>query len=225
MIVINEICWMGTAVSANNEWLELYNSGGESVNLSGWSLIAKDGKPKIILEKEIKPQGFFLLERTSDESVPEKKADLIYTSALSNKGEHLQLLDKDGKVIDEVNCQDGWWQGDNKSKQTMERVNDSLSGHDSLNWQTSQGGGGTPKSQNSLVPKIKTPETANLLASPSSVSLTASVEEKTEEKTAFTEPQLSWGFSPIFLLALAAALVFSLSILFLKNRLLKKQTV
>ncbi len=222
MVVINEICWMGTSVSANNEWLELYNSGGESVNLSGWSLIAKDGKPKIILEKEIKPQGFFLLERTSDESVPEKKADLIYTSALSNKGEHLQLLDKDGKVIDEVNCQDGWWQGDNKTKQTMERAGPAS---DPANWQTSQNAGGTPQAQNSLVPKIKTPETANLLASPSSASLAAATAVSAEEKTIFTQPQPSLSFSFVFLLALVTALVFSFSILFLKNRLLKKQTV
>jgi len=221
MVVINEICWMGTAVSANDEWLELYNSGEKSVNLNGWSLAAKDGKPKIILEKEIKPQGFFLLERTSDESVPSEKADLIYTGALSNKGEYLQLFDKDGKVVDEVNCQDGWWQGDNKTKQTMERVS-AASGP--ANWQTSQNAGGTPKTQNSFAPKIKAPE---LLASPSPapVSLTAATTASTEEKTTFTELRPSLGFFSIFLLALATALVFSFSILFLKNRLLKKQTV
>ena len=104
----------------------------------------------------------------------------------------------------------------------MERVNDSLSGNDFLNWQTSQNAAGTPKTQNSLISKIKTPE-ANLLTSPSLISLTTATTASTEEKMAFTELQPSLSFSSLFLLALAAALVFSLSILFLKNRLLKKQ--
>ena len=37
-IVINEIAWMGTTVSANNEWMELYNPTDASISISNWTL-------------------------------------------------------------------------------------------------------------------------------------------------------------------------------------------
>ena len=40
-IIISEIAWMGTTVSANYEWIELQNTGSSSVNLSGWTLELK----------------------------------------------------------------------------------------------------------------------------------------------------------------------------------------
>jgi len=39
-IVINEIAWMGTENSANDEWIELYSD--QQVNLTGWILEAAD---------------------------------------------------------------------------------------------------------------------------------------------------------------------------------------
>ncbi len=152
-IVINEIAWMGGVNSYTDEWIELYNNTDTLIALEGWILRATDGKPNISLEKTIAPKGFFLLERTNDVSVPDISADQIYTGDLGNSGEHLELLDARGNLIDRVNAfGSSWigWGGDNTTKQTMERINPKLTGSASTSWKTSLTAGGTPKAQNSV---------------------------------------------------------------------------
>ncbi len=141
-IIINEIAWMGTDISASDEWIELYNPTNQEVDLTGWIIKAADGTPKITLSGKIAAGGYFLLERTNDESAPETPADQIYTGALSNNGEALELYDAQSNLIEQVNFSDGWPAGDNNTKQTMERK-------DAIGWQASQNAGGTPKAKNS----------------------------------------------------------------------------
>lgn len=140
-IVINEIAWMGTVVSANDEWLELKNLSGQTIDLSGWTLKAIDGSPEIELAGAIEAQSFFLLERTDDSTVPEISADLIYSGALGNLGEVLELRDNQNNLIDIIDANVGWPAGNNENKKTMERIDNG--------WQTSDNVGGTPKAQNS----------------------------------------------------------------------------
>lgn len=140
-IIINEITWMGTEVSHNDEWLELYNNTETDIDLNGWTLKASDGSPNITLEGIVTSGGYFLMERTDDSTVPNIEADLIYTGALGNTGENLELRDSQNNLIDSVNFPDSWPAGNNDTKQTMERINNT--------WQTSQNPSGTPKAQNS----------------------------------------------------------------------------
>lgn len=148
-VIINEIAWMGTEVSFNNEWLELFNNTNQDIDLTGWILRAVDGIPEINLKGVILAKNFYLLERTDDNTVPEVTSDQIYTGALGNSGEDFKFFDNLGKLIDSVTCEDGWFSGDNETKQTMERKNPLLLGNNSENWATSQDPGGTPKNQNS----------------------------------------------------------------------------
>ncbi len=141
-VVINEIAWMGTVNSVNDEWIELYNQTNQSIDLMGWTLTAVDGQPKINLIGSIAPGGYFLLERTSDDSAPGVTADQVYTGALGNGGEILELRDKDNNLIDKIDASLGWPAGDNTTKATMERKADG-------GWQASQNSGGSPKAQNS----------------------------------------------------------------------------
>lgn len=141
-VLINEICWMGTEVSSNDEWLELYNSTESEVDLTGWRLEAEDGSPQIQLSGIIPAGGYFLLERTDDETVLAITADQIYSGSLGNTGEWLKLYDSQNNLIDELNASESWPGGNNTSKQTLER-----SGLD--NWQTSKDAFGTPKAANS----------------------------------------------------------------------------
>lgn len=150
-VVINEIAWMGTQVSYNDEWIELYNNTNSSLNIDGWVLKTADGTPKINLGGAIAVSGFYLLERTDDNTVSSIPADQIYTGALGNSGEKLELYDSFGNLIDRVDSSSGWFSGDNSTKQTMERINSKVSGNDASNWQTSQNPGGTPKAANSIV--------------------------------------------------------------------------
>ncbi len=150
-IVINEIAWMGTEKRLpNDEWIELFNNTNNVLDIDGWKIAADDGSPEILLGGNIEPKGFFILERTNDETMPETKADLIYKGGLNNKGEYLQLFDRQGNLIDSVQCQDGWLYGDNETKQTMERKDSLLNGDSPDNWQTSQASKGSPKKENSL---------------------------------------------------------------------------
>jgi hypothetical protein len=140
-VVINEIAWMGTASSSNDEWMELKNNTGAPIDLSGWTLQTADEKIKISLTGAIPANEFYLLERTDDNTVPDITADQIYTGALSNNGQDLWLYDGNNNIIDEADFYAGWTAGDNATKQTIERI-------DNNNWQTSKDVGGTPKTQN-----------------------------------------------------------------------------
>lgn len=148
-IIINETAWMGTESSANSEWVELYNNSDQPVDLTNWTLTAADGTPSVVLSGIIPAKGYFILERTSDETLPAVIADQIYTGAFSNSGENLELKNSSGDLIDALNCSSGWFAGDNTTKQTMERKDSSIAGNDSNNWQSSQNPGGTPKEANS----------------------------------------------------------------------------
>jgi hypothetical protein len=138
-VVISEIAWMGTSVSANAEWIELQNTGSESVNLSGWTLAGATGSPNITLSGTIAGSGYYLLERTSDASVPSVTADQIYSGALANTGLTLLLKDQTGATVDTVAGGTDWASigGDNTTKQTPQRVGST--------WSTAEP---TPRAQN-----------------------------------------------------------------------------
>lgn len=197
-VIINEVCWMGNENSPNDEWIELYNETDSDVDLNGWKLIAQDDKPEIFLSGTIPTRGFFILERTDDTTIPDISADIIYTGALNNQGEYLQLIDGQGNIIDEIDCTNGWPAGDNKTKQTMERMRN--------NWQASESPGGTPKAINSL--GIPTSEVGEIAAIPQSPTL----------------PQFSNDFITILLSGLPISLASSVSILALKRKMAYHKT-
>jgi len=151
-IVFNEIAWMGTQVSGNDEWIELKNLSSEPINLSGWQILDKNQDIKIFFDEEdiIPPFGFYLLERSNDQTVPTIKADKIYTGNLSNENEQLYLFDNNCQLRDKIVSP--WPAGDNNSKRTMERNSLSIvpaATTQDLSWQTSYQPGGTPKAENS----------------------------------------------------------------------------
>ena len=119
--LINEVIWMGTANSVNDEWIELKNIWGISLDLTGWQLLDKDQQIKIIFsEKDVIPaNGFYLLERTNDDSAPNVSADLIYTGALNNTDEALYLFNADCQLEDEVVANLDWPAGNNIEKDNL----------------------------------------------------------------------------------------------------------
>src|SRR3989344_5411471 len=119
-VIINEVAWMGTEQAATDEWMELYNNSSADIDLNGWLFEAQDGSPLINLTGIISARGFFLLERSDDDSVLEIVADLIYTGALSNAGEILILRDASGAAVDRIDASAGWQviRGNNKIKKT-----------------------------------------------------------------------------------------------------------
>lgn len=138
-LVINEIAWMGTSADrSEDEWIELYNPTGKTVNLSGWTLHSiTNNTPYISLAGSIAAGGFFLLERTDDTTVSDISANQIYTGSLINSGEALELS-KASTTIDKtpaVSACSGWCGGeDNPYYYSMERYDPLASGENSSNW-------------------------------------------------------------------------------------------
>jgi len=143
-IIINEVAWMGTQNSSNDEWIELKNVSSGVIDLSNWQLLDQSEQIKIIFPSTARlgTGQFLLLERTNNETVPNISADIIYVGSLANQNESLRLFDNSCQFQDEVFAQPDWSAGDNISKRTMERKLD-------LTWQTSALINGTPKQENS----------------------------------------------------------------------------
>jgi len=131
-VAINEIAWIGTKASKEDQWIELYNNSKENINLTDWKLVVKN-KFKISLSGTIPAQGFYLLEN-NENSVSDITADLIYSGNLSDSGETLLLYDEFGNLVEEVKFSGGWPAGDFVSKTSMERMNPKGEGSEEENW-------------------------------------------------------------------------------------------
>lgn len=167
-VVINEVAWAGTAANSADEWIELYNVSDEAVDLTGWALAFGDVSIDLgaAIDTVVEPGGYFLLERSDDETIPDIDADLIYKGSLSNDGVLIELLDQTGAVIDTANAgqETGWAAGNGKTEElpyaTMERI-DPAKEDTPTNWRSNNGtiscghdaaGGallGTPRAKNS----------------------------------------------------------------------------
>jgi len=124
-VYINEIAWMGTTNSANDEWIELHNDGTAPVSVAGWRLT--DGANfDVVLDGagSIAPGAFAVLERTDDDSAP-GSAFFIYTGSLPNTGTTLRLYDATGALVDQVAGGENWQivGGDNTTKETAQYTN------------------------------------------------------------------------------------------------------
>ena len=122
-VVINEVAWMGTTNSAQDEWIEL--AGPAGTNLDGWRIFTEDGGMTITLLGTMGNGGYFLIERTDDTTIPDVSADLITTfgSGLGNTGDILILQDDQGSEVDRVDGSNDWViGGNNMTKETLQRT-------------------------------------------------------------------------------------------------------
>lgn len=107
-VIISEVAWGGTAASTADEWLELYNASQQTVSLAGWRL-SDGGNIDVTLGGTLPPGGFYLLERTDDQTVSDIPASQLYSGSLANSGETLSLLAPDDSLVDSANLSGGSW--------------------------------------------------------------------------------------------------------------------
>ena len=123
-VSLTEVAWMGDATSANNEWIELYNSGSASVDITGWTL--GDGVNfSVALTGSIPAEEYVLLERNRSSAVYLVASPfLIYTGALVNTGATLTLRRADSTIEDQVAGGADWGTvgGDNATKETAQYI-------------------------------------------------------------------------------------------------------
>ncbi len=170
IVVVNEVAWSGTAASPADEWIELFNTTGQTVTLNGWVLTSTSGLSLPLNNGLIGPNAYFLIERTDDNatSVP---ADLIasFGNGLANAGDSL-FLSANGSVIDTANRDgDAWPAGiAGPVYRSMER-SDATQADSTANWHSNdtlkRNGldvngnplNGTPREANSPAPPVQPP--------------------------------------------------------------------
>ncbi len=117
-VVINEVAWSGTAASSADEWIELYNAGASVVDLAGWriefadtviDLGSEEGSTRDVRCSMLEPGAFLLLERTDDQAVEDRAADVIYSGSLPNSGCLIRLVRPDGEPADTANLTGESW--------------------------------------------------------------------------------------------------------------------
>ncbi len=148
-VVINEVAWAGTSqFTSEDEYIELYNNTNQDIELFSTTNIQKRWKLKIagqeininkINNSTIPAHGYYLLENPDNRTVNEIDGDLIYSGSLSNSGTRLELFDSQNNLVDELNSSAGWFAGSATTYSSMEKINSTLSGNLSNNWQTNQG--------------------------------------------------------------------------------------
>jgi hypothetical protein len=215
-VIINEIAWGGTAADASDEWLELFNATDQAISLTGWSLNALDSELAISLTGIIDAGDFFLLERTDDDTLSDIPADVIYTGALDDAGETLQLLDAVGNLVDTANLAGGPWPAGSlgPGHYSMERVDPTLP-DTSTNWASNNGVirsgldaqgdslNGTPRQPNStaLAPPGSPPTPTSAAPSPTptepSATATSSPTPSTSPAPAAASPTPTEPPSPV----------------------------
>jgi len=150
-IVINEIAWSGTRADPTHEWIELLNNSDKEVDLTGWTLRWRKDETKewkeVRLKGTIQAEDYYILERLSDETISDLKANLIYDAEephklpLLDEGEVMQLLNNDGLIVDTANAEKpelGWPGGSISPVNSMERIDPEIEDL-RVNWATNEG--------------------------------------------------------------------------------------
>lgn len=141
VVVINEVAWGGSVDSANDEWIELYNTSSSVVDLTGWTISDDHGASTYALSGSIPAHGYYVIE-DAEATIQPLVASVVVNVSLANSGDSLTLMDAQGTVIDDVNSSGGaWFAGDATTHATMERVSAVFGGDAASNWATSTGTG------------------------------------------------------------------------------------
>ncbi|SVA30547.1 uncharacterized protein METZ01_LOCUS83401, partial [marine metagenome] len=111
-VVINEIHYHPSSEDVREEFVELHNTGDETVNLEGWSL--RRGVRLDFPKATLPPHGYLVV--AADVAVFAAKYPAVqpivgdWEGVLSNRGETIQLEDANGKIIDSLSYADeGEW--------------------------------------------------------------------------------------------------------------------
>lgn len=143
-IVINEIAWAGTsAAHSEDEWIELYNRSSQAVDISSFRLKSEtDNKPNINLSGTIPSGGYYLIERTDDDTISDITASATESfgngsgAGLLNTGEVL-VLEYQNTILDQtpaVSACGGWCGGSATSYTTIERTDPDADGTLAVSW-------------------------------------------------------------------------------------------
>lgn len=157
-IVINELMPDPTPLVQlpNGEYLELYNTTSNDLNLKNWSLTI-GSSVTLFPNITISAGNYLIVCHTSMSSVFQTFGNTIgilsSTSALTNSGTSLILKSNQGQFIDSVQYSDTWYKNTSKDDGgwSLEKIDPLNNCSGSLNWIASTDSlGGSPASLNSV---------------------------------------------------------------------------
>ncbi len=152
-LVINEI--MYAPGSGEPEWVELYNTMGNSINLKNWKLSDNNTAAKvtiIVADFSFSPQSYVVLSKDSSilsfhNTIPSPVVKMSLPT-LNNDVDAVVLYDQRGAVIDSLTYFSMW--GGN-SGHSLERIDALAASTDSVNWGSSTDAEkSTPGKKNSI---------------------------------------------------------------------------
>ena len=108
-ILVNEIMYdPKTTNESDHEWVELYNTCDETMEVVGWN-ISDNKKAKLIPSFNISPHGFAIIAASTNFSVdfPWFNGSVVFVNGsigngLNNDGDRITLNDSAGTLIDEI---------------------------------------------------------------------------------------------------------------------------
>ncbi|HEY0899751.1 MAG TPA: lamin tail domain-containing protein, partial [Sphingobacteriaceae bacterium] len=137
------------------EFVEIYNPGKDTINLTGWSMADSTSKGTVKVGA-ILPGGFAILCPLADTVQFQKYGNTIGISpwpALNNSGEKIRLSSFTGRKVDSVAFNDSWYK-DGLKKQggwSLERLDPLSKCNGNTSWAASVNmAGGTPGGANSV---------------------------------------------------------------------------
>ena len=158
-IVINEI--MYAPGSPEPEWVELYNTRGDSLDLKDWSISDGVVTARHIIapgRAVIPPKGYVVLTRDSAALIdahPDIESRVVNVGGfptLNNSGDAVVLYDRGGTTMDSVRYLPVW--GGSSGGRSLERIDPLGESTLQLNWGTSRHlSGSSPASRNSITRK------------------------------------------------------------------------
>ncbi len=150
-VVINEIKFL---TADEPEWIELLNTGTETISLQGWSVC--DAKDTCVIDTPIiiMPGAFKVLASApfNDEKVPENIVVVLNTfPGLNNDFDTVTLLHPVMYILERVPYHINWLEGEAWRLPSLERIHPDLEANQAGSWGPSNAAaGGTPGKPNSI---------------------------------------------------------------------------
>jgi hypothetical protein len=164
-LVINEINYRSSPAFDTEDWIELYNPVGETVDIAGWSL--RDSNPDNIYTFPagafISGNGYLVAVRDTIKfkgnhlNIQNVYGDIGF--GLSSSGDIVMLFDNSGNLVDSVNfgISGDWPSEPNGNGPTLSLTNPQSDNSLGINWRAS-GGFGTPGRLNDTYTKTEDEE-------------------------------------------------------------------
>jgi hypothetical protein len=106
IVVINELSAKQDSMVNQGDWMELYNTSKDAVELSGWKVVSNGNEFIFPDSSKIQPKGYLLLSANPQEMVLTSKGGQVLNVSLglglSAKKEKLLLIDAENNIVDSL---------------------------------------------------------------------------------------------------------------------------